>query len=165
MTIVAGAGVWAAARVWQISQSPTSKGVMLVVSGMMILGSFWMAERLTSPSLIDWVYYTPEKLAEVRRENKVVVLEFTAEWCLNCKALEQAVLSNGRVVKAMNQPGVVPVKVDLTGGNAQGTNLLRETGRITIPWLVVQRADGTTVFASEAYTVDQVVRAVEEAMR
>ncbi len=164
--LVAAAGLWVMIRTWQISRSMVSRGIMTVIGVLVIIGSVWAAERFTDKGPIDWVYYTPEKLAEVRRDNKVVVLEFTAEWCLNCKALEQAVLHQPKVVAAMRptgEPGVVPMKVDLTGGNVAGTNLLRETGRITIPWLVVQRADGTTVFASEAYTVDQVVKAIAKA--
>ncbi len=163
MGLVAAAGLWVMIRTWRITRSIPARGIMTGVGVLMIVGSVWAAQRFTDKGPIDWVYFTPAKLAEARSGNQVVVLEFTAEWCLNCKALEQAVLSHPKVVQAMRQQGVVPMKVDLTGGNPAGTNLLRETGRITIPWLVVQRAEGSTVFASEAYTVDQVVQAIAKA--
>jgi len=46
---------------------------------------------------------------------KVLVLEFTAAWCLNCHALEQAVLHDPRVVALLNSHNVIPIKVDLLG--------------------------------------------------
>src|SRR5437763_1612142 len=39
-----------------------------------------------------------------QKGRKVVLLEFTAAWCLNCHALEQAVLHHPRVLKLLNSP-------------------------------------------------------------
>ncbi len=51
-------------------------------------------------------------------------MEFTAEWCLNCKALEESVLRNERIASLLNGDGVVPIKVDLTGNNEAGNEML-----------------------------------------
>ena len=91
------------------------------------------------------------------------LLEFTAAWCLNCHALEQAVLHNPRVVTLLNAANVVPIKVDITGNNVPGSKKLLEAGRRTIPFLVVYAPDGKEVFSSDAYTVEQLVRALTEA--
>jgi thiol:disulfide interchange protein DsbD len=93
----------------------------------------------------------------------VIVLEFTAAWCLNCHALEQAVLHQPRVVAALNSTNVVPMKVDLTGNNVAGSKKLVEAGRRTIPYLVVYAPGNREVFSSDAYTVDQIVEAVRQA--
>jgi hypothetical protein len=55
------------------------------------------------------------------------------------------------------------MKVDITGNNRQGNQKLLEVGRRTIPYLVVYSPDGKQVFASDAYTVDQVLKALKEA--
>src|SRR5262249_12050052 len=109
-------------------------------------------------------YFTPERFAAARSQDKVLVLEFTAAWCLNCHALEQAVLDDPRVVKLLNSTNVVPVKVDLTGNNPAGNRKLIESGRRTIPYLVIYSAAGSEVFASDAYTVEQVVGAIQQGL-
>jgi len=47
-------------------------------------------------------------------------LDFTAEWCLNCKALEQGVLNSRKIVNLFASDDIVPIKVDITGKNPAG---------------------------------------------
>ena len=93
----------------------------------------------------------------------VVVLDFTAEWCLNCKTLEATVLQTPDVVAALDRGDVVPMKIDLTGENPDGVAKRNEAGRLTIPLLVVYGKDGTEIWKSDAYTPSQVLGAIEEA--
>ena len=43
----------------------------------------------------------------------------------------------------LREPGVVPMRVDLTGNNPEGNRMLRQVGRLTIPLLVVFAPDGS----------------------
>jgi thiol:disulfide interchange protein DsbD len=103
-------------------------------------------------------------LNQAFEERKTVVMIFTAEWCLNCKALEQSVWSDRELVKLMAAPSLLPVKVDLTGRNADGRKMLQEAGSLTIPLLAVYAADGRLIFKSDFYTADQVMQAIETAL-
>ena len=38
--------------------------------------------------------YTPDRMQLAREEGNVVVVDFTAEWCINCKFLEATVLAS-----------------------------------------------------------------------
>ncbi|MEM1212467.1 MAG: thioredoxin family protein [Planctomycetota bacterium] len=178
---VAAAGVWTGLGVWRVvgAKRGVSAGVEKPMSGVgrrivwkgMALGfalgvvglSAAGAVRLTDKGPIDWVYYTPERLAEAKAGGGPVLVEFTAEWCINCKALEQAVLFNARVLEAIERTGAVPIKVDLTGSETEGAgaDLLTAVGRRTIPLLVVYDASGDEVFKGDFYSVDQVVGALE----
>jgi thiol:disulfide interchange protein len=91
------------------------------------------------------------------------VVDFTAEWCLNCKALEETVLHNRKITALLAGENIVPMKVDLTGNNPPGKAKLREVGSLTVPLLVVFAPDGRPVFKSDFYTVDQVIAAIEKA--
>jgi len=160
---VAAAGGWLFWRTWQLTSKLHLRLLFGGIGILLIAGAIGGGLKLTGASPIHWTYYTPERLAEAQRNRKVVLLEFTAAWCLNCHALEQAVLHNPRVVTLLNSPNVVPIKVDLTGKNAPGAKKLLEAGRRTIPYLVVYAPDGKEVFSSDAYTVEQLVRAISEA--
>ena len=104
-------------------------------------------------------------MSEAVAQKKAVVLEFTAAWCLNCHALEQAVLHNPRVVEALNSSGVAPIKVDIPGRNPAGDRKLMEVGRRTIPYLVVYSTAGREGFSSDAYSVEQLPAAIQKARR
>ena len=118
---------------------------------------------MTAKGPINWIYYTPERFAEALAEDKVVVLDFTAEWCLNCKTLEATVLQTPDVVAAFDREDVVPMKIDLTGENPDGKAKLEEARRLTIPLLVVYGRQGEEIWKSDAYTPSQVLGAIVQA--
>jgi thiol:disulfide interchange protein DsbD len=89
---------------------------------------------------------------------------FTAEWCLNCKALEKGVLDHPAIVELLARSEIVPMKVDITGNNPEGKAMLREIGNLTIPLLVIFSPNGKQVFKSDFYTVEQVLNAVNQAV-
>ena len=88
---------------------------------------------------------------------------FTAEWCLNCKALEQSVWKDPEVARAIDRADAIPMKVDLTAGNPEGRARLKAAGSLTIPLLVVYGRKGEPLFRSDFYTAAQVEEAVRAA--
>ena len=112
-----------------------------------------------------WQPFSPEYLASSLDNGQVVVLDFTAEWCLNCKALEATVLSREPVKSLLLGTDVVPMVADLTSTAAPGwTHLNDELGQTGIPFLAVY-APGLDdpIWVSNAYTSAQVVSAIEDA--
>jgi thiol:disulfide interchange protein len=133
------------------------------LSIVVIAGSVVGGIELTDKGPIKWTYYLPDRFETALHEGDVVVLEFTAEWCLNCKALEETVLASTDVTAVLNGPGVVPMKVDLTGDNEVGRAILHEVDRHQIPLIVVFSPDGKEVFKADFYTAGQVLDAIERA--
>jgi len=160
---IVAAGVWLAWRTYQLASRTLQRVVFGTLGLLLAVIGATIGFRFTQGSPIKWIYYTPERLMAVQRQGKVVVIEFTAAWCLNCHGLEQGVLHNPKVVALMNSTNVAPIKVDITGNNQAGNRKLIEEGRRTIPYLVVYAPNGENVFNSDAYTVEQVVKAIEEA--
>ena len=159
---VASSGVWLAWRTLEIAKTSTTKFIFVllgfVITIVAILGGF----RLTDKGPIDWEYYTPELLSEKLDEGNVVVLEFTAEWCLNCKLLESTVLHDSKVVEAFGADDVSPIKIDLTGNNVSGNELLNEVGGLRIPLLIIMGPDGEEDFRGDFYTADQILEAIKK---
>jgi thiol-disulfide isomerase/thioredoxin len=46
---------------------------------------------------LPWKPFSKELLVQLTREGKTVMVDFTAEWCANCKVLEKAVLNTANV--------------------------------------------------------------------
>ena len=75
------------------------------------------SKLLVAPALLAQLRGEPLGLARRKAalaDDKVVVLDFTAEWCLNCKTLEATVLQTTDVVAALDREDVVPMKIDLS---------------------------------------------------
>ena len=158
------AGGWLAYRTLQITSKIKLKTIFAGAGILVITLSAWGAVRLTDQGPVDWVYYTPQRFEAAGGNRKIVVMVFTAEWCLNCKALEQGVLKNPKIVKLLALEDIVPMKVDITGNNPAGKAKLREVGHLTIPLLVIFSPNGKQGFKSDFYTVDQVYDAITNAL-
>ncbi|MCI5145125.1 MAG: DUF255 domain-containing protein [Candidatus Electrothrix sp. AR3] len=127
--------------------------------------SAWGAVHLTDDGPIDWVYYAPKRFEQAIVEGKVVVMVFTAEWCLNCKVLEQGILDSPKIAELLAGDDIVPMKVDITGNNPLGKEKLREVGSLSIPLLVVFSRTGKQVYKSDFYTADQLHAAVSNSLK
>lgn len=164
--LVVAACAWMAWRALQLTRHPGRRAFFVGAGLLGALGMLSLAPGLSSQGPIEWVYYTPEKLAAVQAEGKVALIDFTAEWCLNCKTLEKTVLHRPEITDLLDDAGVVPVKVDLTGDNPAGRKLLSDMGAVGIPFLAVigpgtDYADRKLTF--DSYTVDTVRDAVSQA--
>lgn len=157
------AGAWLIIRTLQLAKHWATHGVFGGLGILIVCLAAFIGFSQTAKGPIVWTYYTPARFDEALARGDVIVLDFTAEWCLNCKALESSVLYQPEVAAAMNSAGVTSIKVDLTGNNPDGNARLKAVDRVTIPLLVVYAPDGREVFKSEFYGPQQVLDAIEKA--
>jgi thiol:disulfide interchange protein DsbD len=164
MSFCVAAGGWLAFRTFQITARIKLRTFYAGIGVMIMALAVWGAVQLTDQGPVEWVYYTPERFSEATNENKVIAMVFTAEWCLNCKALEQGVFKDPKIVALFATEDIVPMKVDITGNNPAGKAKLKEVGTLTIPLLVIFSPNGKQLFKSDFYTADQVYKAVTKAL-
>ena len=157
------AGGWLLVRTIKLSKKKLNRAVFGGIGALILAISVFIGVSQTAKGPIAWTYYTPERLAEAQRSGKVVVVDFTAEWCANCKTFEAFVLNTPSVSKELNADDVAAIKVDLTGNNTDGNALLKASNRVTIPLLLVYGRDGSTVLNASDYTIQQVIDAIAEA--
>ncbi|MCE9620439.1 MAG: thioredoxin family protein [Planctomycetes bacterium] len=159
------AGLWLLWRTFHITKKKRFRLVFSMVALAMVALSAGISAVLGGSSKTNWIPYSPEAVAAAKAKHQTIVFDFTAEWCLNCKALESAVLDSSEVVTALAQAGVAPIKVDITSRKSDGWNLLHDYDRVSIPLLVVQSADGQVVMKSDAYSSGQVTEAIQSALK
>jgi thiol:disulfide interchange protein DsbD len=165
MGFVTAGGAWMAYRTIRLASKKGIKTVFVGLGIILMALPIWGALKLSSEGPIDWVYYTPERFEAAVKQGKIVVMDFTAEWCLNCKALEEGVLHDHKITHLLADEDIVPMKVDITGNNPAGKAKLKEVGSLTVPLLVVFSSNGQPVFKNDFYTVVQVLGAVERARK
>jgi thiol:disulfide interchange protein DsbD len=161
------AGGWLAVQTVRITRKAGPRVVFSVVAlAFAALGVGAAVNRTDHLRHNFWLDYSSEALAEALDAGSVVVLDFTAEWCLNCKTLEATVLSRDPVKKELLSAGVVPMVADLTSTAAPGWDTLRALGQTGIPLLVVYTPEGgpeNPAWMSNAYTPAQVMAALDQA--
>jgi thiol:disulfide interchange protein DsbD len=163
MGLVTAAGAWLAYRTMRLASKKVIKTVFVSLGIILMVLPIWGALKLSGEGPIDWVYYTPERFEAAVQQNKIVVMDFTAEWCLNCKALEESVLHDPKIAALLADEDIVPIKVDITGNNPAGKAKLKAVGSLTVPLLVVFSSQGRPVFKNDFYTVNQVLDAIKRA--
>jgi DsbC/DsbD-like thiol-disulfide interchange protein/cytochrome c biogenesis protein CcdA len=105
----------------------------------------------------------PPQLAEALSQHKIVFVDFTADWCVNCKVNEHLVLDSTQVQDAFRQHGVILLKADWTNGDEDITALLRKFGRAGVPCYVIYSPSGNLTVLPEVITPDIVLNALNQA--
>lgn len=109
-----------------------------------------------------WENFAPAAFTtSLGREN--MLLDFTAEWCVNCKVMELTTLAEARLEAWTKKYALRLIKVDLTRANPEGEALLRALGGASIPLLAIipARRPDSPVTLRDLATPGQ----VEEALR
>ncbi len=91
----------------------------------------------TSAEGIAWKGFSLQGLESDLKENKLVFVDFTAEWCLTCKVNEKSVLADQDVVGLFKSLNVTAIRADWTNRNPDITRLLQKFGRSGVPLYVI----------------------------
>jgi suppressor for copper-sensitivity B len=84
-----------------------------------------------------WVDFKPELFVDAQRDGRNVILDFTANWCMNCQYNYIVVLTKKEVVKLIREKNVLALKVDVTSPDVVQDSLLRSLGSQSIPFLAI----------------------------
>ena len=153
--------------VWLLGSLPTSamvvtvSGFLLVLAvGAWLLGSYhesrWPLPAALALAVGGWFLFIHGSvqrppavssgfLREVKRglgEGRAVFVDFTADWCLNCKTYEKLVLSTQAVQDAFKVKNVLFVKADYTAEPPDIAAALKKAGRAGVPLYVLFRKRG-----------------------
>lgn len=144
------AAVWLAYRTTKITKSAPKRAIFAFVA-LIIAGSSlaWANARhndaqatYTPESAAGthgvWTDYTAAAESQALADGKVVVTDFTADWCINCKILDATVLNKPEVQAALKAADVLPLRADLTSRKAEGWAKLKTLREVSIPVVAFQ---------------------------
>lgn len=95
-----------------------------------------------SSELIKWEPYSGKLIDSASAAKVPLFIDFTAAWCLTCKANERLVIETEKIAKAIAGLGIRPVKADWTSGDPEITAALEKYGAAGVPLYVVVPKNG-----------------------
>lgn len=109
----------------------------------MAVGLFGFTVLLEQPKL-PWKDFSAETLEQARAEGKTVMVDFTADWCPNCKWNLKFAIDTEAVGQLVAKNGVVPMVADWTDRSpAIKEFLVKRLNRQAIPVLAIWPAGAT----------------------
>lgn len=95
------------------------------------------ALQKTSVEAADWQVFSADKLLDAQKDGQHVIVDFTANWCMNCQFNKITVLFSSEIRKMIEKKNIVPLKADLTAENPVAESLLHHLGSRSVPFLAV----------------------------
>lgn len=110
---------------------------------------------------LDWVAFDELEAKRLAGEGKMVFVDFTADWCLTCKANERLVIDTPEIAAAFARHQVVAMKGDWTNRDDKITEFLKRYGRSAVPFYVLFRPGADPHAFGEVLTQATLISALE----
>jgi protein disulfide-isomerase len=117
----------------------------------------WMTGRLQAGDA-PWLTSVPEALAQAKKENKLVLLDFTgSDWCLPCQKLAKNVFSTSEFA-GYAQTNLVLVELDFPLAKKQSPELIAANSALQEkyhvdgqPTVILLKPDGAALWTHAGY--------------
>lgn len=155
---------WLWGRFCSLSAPPLRRRVLGMAGGILLcLAVVWVLRPV--PPLPQWRDFSSEYFTATLGKQPLF-LEFTADWCPNCKFLEATVLTGERLHDWQARYDMALIRVDLTRPDAYAVRLLEMLGSKSIPLTALFPAGdmaGQPLVLRDLYSAEALARALEQA--
>lgn len=114
---------------------------------------------------LPWQPFTQQKLVELRKSGQPILIDFTADWCLICKANERMALNTKATAEFVKTHQIVCLKADYTDESEEIKTWLDRFGAAGVPLTVIfppgEKAKG--VLFDGAFTQSKLLQKMEQA--
>ena len=146
---------------WLIEKNNSEKNwvkwLMRLPFLLLFIFSLWLIPTSYSDldeSKQDQLTYTPQLLDDLREENSLIFLNFTADWCITCKVNEAVALKTTKVSKLLADKNITYMEADWTRKDPIISSTLEQYGRTGLPLYLLFPSKGDPLILPEILTED-----------
>ena len=162
-SVVAAAMLFLVVRTFQLSHN--IRPVVASIVSALVVTAAALALTLRLLGGLEWKPYSQQAFSQARATGRPVLVEFTANWCGNCLALEASVYHDKKTAQAIHDHSVILLRADLTSENAPGwpvVNQLNPGGGIPLTAIYSPNSDEPIKLTS-LYTTQNLLDALDRA--
>ncbi len=86
---------------------------------------------------VTWEPWSPEAVAKLRAENRIIYVDFTARWCATCQTNKKLVFSSDEVRRVFAERNIATLRGDWTTQDPRITAELAAYNRSAVPFNVI----------------------------
>lgn len=137
-------------RVAPFGVSIQRKIIALLLSAALIYGGYHLsfkviyanlsdtkASNIESHSSVTWHPFDLQEFEAILSEERDVIIDFTASWCMNCQYNKINVYHSKEMEELIKKKNIYAIKADLTVNNPQAERLLNDLGSKSVPFFAI----------------------------
>jgi thiol:disulfide interchange protein len=163
-------GLWQYGRYGSLHRVALTRALSTVAMAIIIVAGYFISfhylyVKSETPGITGHSF-SVERMIRNRDSGRISVIDFTAEWCPNCKLVESMTLRDRNVVSSLREGDVDFMVADITTKHPAAECLMAQFRSQSIPLLAVippGPSFGEPVILRDIYSVDDVLAALKMA--
>ncbi len=111
-----------------------------------------------------WSTFDESILNNLIKEQKIVLIDITAKWCITCHANKILVLKSPEIVELLKSRQIIGLKADITSPDQDIINFMKKHNRVAIPFNAVYGPNAKNgLLASELLSKHELLSLIKQA--
>jgi len=169
MLVGVGLGVWMIGNLYNFS-SKTRQKVIVRLSALFLTASIcWAGFNLAGNAEypLPWEPFSDMKMETLMKEHKIILIDFYADWCVNCHWNEVAALNTKETLDIVKKNHIITLKADFTKQPPELQRWLAKFKQDGVPLTVIFPTNRETkpIVLTGVYTKAILLEKLEEAAK
>jgi suppressor for copper-sensitivity B len=121
-------------------------------------------DKITAEFDSLWIEFSEKTLDDLIIQDKVILVDITADWCITCKFNKLRILKSKEIIDKLKNGEIIGLRGDLTSPNEQIMNYMKKFNRFAIPFNVVYGPNAKEgILTSELLSKEELLNAIDQA--
>ncbi|MCP4137271.1 MAG: hypothetical protein GY754_40260 [bacterium] len=163
---------WQYGRFGAIYQGKLKRIISTAAVALIVIGGYFLSfeylYKVDDSQTMKKTAFSLEELYKNRESGNITMIKFTADWCPNCKLVENLSLYTPKIKKTLAEHDITLMVADITRESPEAQKLLRILGSRSIPFLAIMppgESFYSPICLRDIYSEDDVLKGIEEAVK
>ena len=112
---------------------------------------------------LNWINLTSVDLENLKRDNDIIFIDITADWCATCQYNKINVINSKEIIDVFEKNNIIKVKGDWTKPNDQIANYLQKYNKYGIPFnIFYSKNNPAGIILSEILTKKEILETIQK---